>query len=220
MPRALATVFDAVAAVCVYHSVLILARLRGDIHGHWAALAAGVSSCCRARTFLEPNLRLLQALFATSPLIWLYAVGAEVFSMNNMFAALLVFLTLRYAETKSFHTMLVGAFVCGLALCNQHTAVLFELPLIGWILWTNRKRITVLKFFSLVVVGLVGMTPYTFMWYTDAYRPQPGSWGDSSSFEGFLRHFLRKGKSIQRIVVAGFQFHCVESDDRVVFALR
>jgi hypothetical protein len=81
----------------------------------------------------------VQTAFAFSPLAWLYSVGAEVFALNNFAAAALVVLVLRYARDPSHTNVLVGALFCGVALCNQHTIVLYEIPCILWILFTRRK---------------------------------------------------------------------------------
>ena len=45
----------------------------------------------------------------------------------------------RYAVTGSPRCIAWGAFLCGLALCNQHTIVLFEAPAIAWIVWTQYR---------------------------------------------------------------------------------
>lgn len=105
---------------------------------------------------------LVQALFSFSPLIWTYAVGAEVFALNNMFAALLVYILLRYT-TKTrhgFRVAMTGAFVCGLALCNQHTIILFELPIVCWVLWTRRTTLWGLELVKLSAAFLAGLLPY------------------------------------------------------------
>lgn len=81
----------------------------------------------------------IQTAYAFGPLQWLYAVGAEVFALNNLAAAVLLWLTLRYAEKPSHGRILLGAFTCGVAMTNQHTIVLFEIPIILWILWTQRR---------------------------------------------------------------------------------
>ena len=65
-------------------------------------------------------------LFAFSPLIWQYAVTAEVFPLNTLFSALILYLVTAFAARRQVWVAVVGAFVCGLALCNQHTIVLFE----------------------------------------------------------------------------------------------
>lgn len=132
-------------------------------------------------------------MFAFSPLIWLYAVGAEVFSLNNLFVALLLHGTLKYASTKSQGWLIYGALLCGLALCNQHTAVLYIVPLVAWILWTYRARLSFILMVRLVCAGVIGLSPYVFLWYSDTYARSRGSWGDCSTLDGFLRHFLRKG---------------------------
>lgn len=53
-------------------------------------------------------------MFAFSPLIWQYAVTAEVFPMNTMFAALLMYLVLLFANYQDIGIAYFGAFVCGL----------------------------------------------------------------------------------------------------------
>ena len=88
-------------------------------------------------------------MFSFSPLIWQYANTAEVFPLNTFFASLLVFLVtcfanqaLNYCQFKKKQNdkvmndvaamsldlwiIYLGAFICGLSLCNQHTIILFE----------------------------------------------------------------------------------------------
>ena len=70
-------------------------------------------------------------LFAFSPLTWEYSTGAEVFALNNLLVALLLYLTVRAARAAGpkagaggagLGWALAGAFVSGLALSNQHTS--------------------------------------------------------------------------------------------------
>ena len=53
-------------------------------------------------------------MFVFSPLIWQYAVTAEVFPMNTMFAALLMYLVLLFAKHQDVGIAYFGAFVSGL----------------------------------------------------------------------------------------------------------
>jgi hypothetical protein len=53
-------------------------------------------------------------LFAFSPLVWQYAITAEVFAMNVMFAAILIYLTMAFSKSKSFFMVELGALICGL----------------------------------------------------------------------------------------------------------
>lgn len=134
-----------------------------------------------------------QALFAFSPLIWTYAVSAEVFALNNLFAALLVHLLLVYERrNRDFRSAVVGAFVCGLAMCNQHTSILFELPIIVWVMYTRRRTIwKAPEIEALSAAFLAGLLPYAYMPITSTLNPQPGSWGDVTSVLGFIHHLRR-----------------------------
>lgn len=152
----------------------------------WRRIDSGDADCC------------LQALFAFSPLIWTYAVGAEVFALNNLFAAALIFVLLRYARSlpsvsgrSSLRVAVTGAFVSGLALCNQHTIVLFEIPIVCWVLLTRRRTLIGIELLQISAAFLVGLLPYTYMPITMALNPQPGSWGDVTTLAGFFHHVRR-----------------------------
>jgi hypothetical protein len=134
-------------------------------------------------------------LFAFSPLIWQYAITAEVFPLNTLFAALIVYLVVTFSAVRDNVTIAyVGAFVCGLALCNQHTIVLFEAPLILWMLFLLRSHIkahpAVLVILS--VCFLAGLLPYAYLPIAGSTTPKPGSWGQVDTLSGFLHHILRK----------------------------
>jgi hypothetical protein len=133
-------------------------------------------------------------MFAFSPLIWQYAVTAEVFPLNTLFASLLVYLTVKFTKYRSGKISLLGSFICGLALCNQHTIILFEFPLILWMLWLQRR-----KFFQEprqlllhIIAFSIGFSIYFYLPLAETLNPQAGSWGHVSTFSGFAHHFLRK----------------------------
>lgn len=131
------------------------------------------------------------ALFGFSPLIWTYAVGAEVFALNNAFAALLVYQLLQYAQHHDKKSALMGAFTCGLAMCNQHTIVLFELPIVLWVLWTRRYTLWWKEFAQFTGAFVAGLTPYIYMPVAAIWNPQPGSWGDVTTLSGLFHHIRR-----------------------------
>lgn len=78
-------------------------------------------------------------LFAFSPVIWTYAVGAEVFAMNNAIATGLLYLALRYAAKREMKYAYYGALLSGIGMCNQHTIILLEIPIVLMVFWTERK---------------------------------------------------------------------------------
>ncbi|XP_004699040.3 transmembrane protein 260 [Echinops telfairi] len=105
--------FGAVAAAFLFFTVF---RLSGSCAG--GVLAAGV--------------------FSFSRLTWQWSIAAEVFSLNNLFVGLLMALTVHFEEAATAQerskVAKIGAFCCGLSLCNQHTIVLYVLCIIPRIL--------------------------------------------------------------------------------------
>ncbi|XP_045666552.1 transmembrane protein 260 isoform X2 [Ursus americanus] len=111
--------FGAVAASLLFFTVF---RLSGSHAG--GILAAGV--------------------FSFSRLTWQWSTAAEVFSLNNLFVGLLMALTVHFEEAATAKERSkiakIGAFCCGLSLCNQHTIVLYVLCIIPWILFRLLKE--------------------------------------------------------------------------------
>lgn len=60
------------------------------------------------------------------------------------------------------------------------------------------QELSVSRVLQYAGVYLVGLTPYIYMPVIDTVALKPGSWGDTSTVSGFLRHFLRKGAAIPR----------------------
>jgi hypothetical protein len=61
-------------------------------------------------------------LYSFSSIVWTYSLHAEVFPLNNVLCAALLFLTFKYLRTKKVTHAIWGAFVCGFALTNQQCA--------------------------------------------------------------------------------------------------
>mmetsp|Transcript_22145 Transcript_22145/g.33237 ORF Transcript_22145/g.33237 Transcript_22145/m.33237 type:complete len:792 (+) Transcript_22145:73-2448(+) len=132
-------------------------------------------------------------LCAFSPLMWQYSVTSEVFALNNFFVGLIMNLTLKIACYGDKGWIELGAFVCGLALTNQMTIILLEIPLIVWVFITCSvsKDIRVLQRTALFF--LIGVVPmYFILVFCAIFYPHAGSWGEITTFEGFLAHLRRK----------------------------
>ena len=76
-------------------------------------------------------------MYSFSPLIWTYAVTAEVFALNNFFASYILFLATKFFMQPSMQKGFYGAFICGLGLTNQHSLIFFVIPLAIGVLGTN-----------------------------------------------------------------------------------
>nr|XP_048709012.1 transmembrane protein 260 isoform X7 [Caretta caretta] len=163
----------AAAASLLYYTVF---RLSGSYAG--GILAAGV--------------------FSFSRLTWQWSITAEVFSLNNLFVGLLMMLTVHFEEAATAKERSkiskVGAFCCGLSLCNQHTIVLYVLCIVLWVLFQLFKG-KELSFGHLMKLGLcflAGLLPYLYLPASSYLNQARWTWGDQTTFQGFLTHFLRE----------------------------
>lgn len=141
-----------------------------------------------------PGVLLSMGMFSFSPLIWQYATTAEVFPLNTFFMALLVYLVVQFEYDRREWIVRSGALLCGVALCNQHTAVLYEAPLILWILYLHREKIkatpSLLAVYSLLFVA--GLAIYGYLPIAANIVDSPGGWGDVKTLKGIIHHMLRR----------------------------
>eukprot|EP00760_Papus_ankaliazontas_P016771 PhM_4_TR1683/c0_g1_i1/m.74852 len=136
--------------------------------------------------------------FSTS--VWTYAVSTEVFPMNNFFIALLLTMAAWYNRTlhrpaaERGTLLLCSAFVCGLSMTNQHTSVLFVVPIVLWVLWIDRIAIfgNARMMLGLGVALALGMSPYLYLPISATLVHSPNSWGACHTLDGFLTHFFRR----------------------------
>jgi hypothetical protein len=163
---------DAGAAVLIFRAVTLL---RSD-------LAAGL---------------LAAGAFAFAPLVWPYAITAEVFALNNVFAAGLLYWSaraLREAATAGaapLTTLGLAAFWMGLGLSNHHTLVFYAIPFGLLVLGLAGRRLTRPPVAALLAgSAAAGFLPYLYLPLAAA-RPAVVTWGDASTWTGFLTHFFR-----------------------------
>jgi hypothetical protein len=102
--------------------------------------------------------------FALAPVVWSYAICAEVFALNNLLGAVLVWLAVRYDEHAERRFAMWGAFVVGLGLANHHTFVFAAAPIAGGALWRGRADLleprTLTRLAGAVGAGLL---PYAYL---------------------------------------------------------
>ena len=161
---------------------LAAARWSGSL---WAAVAAA-------------------SLFAFSPRVWPHAVTAEVFALNNLFIAGLVYLTVRFSEAAadSGHSnderqRRTGRVACalflwiGLGLTNHHTLVFYAIPAALLVLTSSPAMRIPRQLGIFALCGLVGLLPYAYIPIASRRVPLM-SWGDQTTMSGFLDHLLRR----------------------------
>jgi len=145
-------------------------------------------------------------LFTLSPLTWEYSRMAEVFALNNMLISLIIYQTVCFGVLvtsgskfdKMVSCSMKGAFISGLAMSNQHTALLFILPIATYVivmltrmLPQDNKIDTLLSTLGKLALCFIGgLVPYLYM-AISSQSPTPGTWGDQTTLSGFFRHILR-----------------------------
>jgi hypothetical protein len=154
-------------------SVMILLAVRRWTRNDWAGLLAA-------------------GLFSFSPLVWRYAIVAEVFSLNHLLVATLLYTAVRYSESRDPRFAYLSALVFGLGMSNHHTCLFYGTPIMLWILVTGRRELwTLRRLLGIAGCFIVGLLPYAYLPIADAYKPAV-SWGNTSGVKGFLTHVMRR----------------------------
>ena len=143
------------------------------------------------------------AAFALAPVVWQYAVCAEVFALNNLLVTVLLWLAVRYGEEKATRHAVCGAFVAGLGLSNHHTSVLVAAPLAAWVLrWGRDRLLTARMLASLAAALLLGLAPYAYLPLAARHASEV-SWGATGTWSGFWTHVLRREYGTLRLAAEG-----------------
>ncbi|XP_029114416.1 transmembrane protein 260-like isoform X1 [Scleropages formosus] len=173
------------------HSVNLLSGLLGS-------MASGTLcfTVCRLAG-PGPGAVLAGGVFALSLLTWRWSVVAEVFSLNNLFVGSILALAASFhradgaGERRKFSRW--GALCCGLGLCNQHTLVLYVVPVIPWVLLRlhTYQELSLRGAALLALHFLFGFLPYLYLPISSAANAARWSWGDQTTVRGLLTHLLR-----------------------------
>lgn len=130
-------------------------------------------------------------IFAFSPLVWRYSIQAEVFTLNNLMLAILLWLTVRQSAEPSLKTFYLASLVLGLGLANHHTLILTGGILwlsIGWLVRAERSLSAAGRALAALAAGL---SPHLYLVAAPADHPAT-TWGATSGPGGLLAHLLRR----------------------------
>lgn len=157
-----------------------------------AAAAALVAATVRAATRSTTAASLAGLAFAFSPLVFAYAVGAEVFGLHDLLVALLIYLTLRWRQNAGGLGLATAvAAVIGLGLAHHHTIVFYAVPVLVWLLWCGRELRAIRTLGVLGIAIAVGLGWYLYLPLA-ARTATTLSWGDPGTLPGFVDHLLRR----------------------------
>jgi len=136
-------------------------------------------------------------VFAFSHLIWFHSVGAEIFSLNNLFCALLLLWVVRFQQAPvscRARVAMEASCISGFSMCNQHTSALFIAVIGAWMFLSclYDKAITVKQFVHTGLVFVLSLIPYVQLPLSSFIAFAPSSWGDHRTLKGFIKHVSRE----------------------------
>lgn len=121
---------------------------------------------------------------AFSSLLWSQAVISEVYTLLLLFAALLLWLILRWRSGDGDPFLWAAGLALGLGLGN-HLTLIFIAPAAAYLLWPERRRWLRLRaWLPTLVLLLSGLLVYVYLPLAAAHRP-PVNWGDPRTWQGF-----------------------------------
>lgn len=167
---------------------------------HAAALATALlgfaamlvlHAACRAWGARPAAASIAVALAAGSPVILGLHTSAEVFALNNLVAALVLWLSAASGPLRGARRCVALALIAGLGLANQHTAVLLApVGLLGAVRGVREATLPAPATIALAVGALVvGLSPYLYLFVAPSTAM---SWGQVSSAHDLLSAFLRE----------------------------
>lgn len=134
--------------------------------------------------------------FAFCGPFWSQAIIAEVYTLNALFVALLLWLALG-ARAGSLKHLGWLCLATGLALGN-HLSTIFVLPLVAALIWPTYRQQGLGLRVGLLLLVLAGLSPYALLPWRAAAQP-PVNWGGAERWDGF--RWLVSGQAYREYVL-------------------
>lgn len=172
--------------------------LPGESTAHTAALATALLgaaavvvlyAACRAWGARPLASWLAAAMFASAPVVLRLHTQAEVFALNNLVCALVLWLSATNGPLRGTRRVTALALVAGLGMANHLTCVLLApIGLLGTVRGmreaTDRSRAAA----SAIAALVVGLAPYAYLVFAPVSQM---SWGDPQTLGDVVRFFTR-----------------------------
>lgn len=186
------------AAGCLFLCVVLFGRARHRCY-HPTSSSTEDSSARVTSTTTLVAASATAGLFAWSPMVWRFAVTAEVFPLQSALLALLLYTTLCFACSWTSRDRRLwacsSALLCGVALTSQYRVILFEVPLMLYLAWCLRRDLARRPSAILLELGgwfVCGLLPYLYLPLASWWHTQAGSLADVTQWQFFWDH-LRQG---------------------------
>jgi len=166
------------------------------------ALTVGIVYLTAFRLTKSSVASAISALFlAITPAFWSWSLVAEVFPLNNLLCASLIYALITWQQRpENTRALFAASFLFGLALANQHTSVLLA-PAFAFLIWRQRNILfarPALVFFCGAIFA-AGLVPYLYIPWAAARHPIY-NWGEVSSLSDFINVVTRRSYGTFRLV--------------------
>ena len=130
-------------------------------------------------------------ILAFSYTFWLYSEVVEVFSLNTLFATILLFCSVLILNEKKINSSIFSffAFIFGLSLAHHHT-ILLLFPAFIYLFSLKKKLLTTSLIFKCFLFFILGLLPYLYLPWAARNLPVV-NWGNPSTLNNFLAVILR-----------------------------
>jgi len=153
-----------------------------------ASLATVVVYHCVYASFQHPVPALVAALcLAFGLTFWEQAVLADKYAFNALMVAIVVYLALRWGDTRSPKTLNLLALTYGLSLTHHRTMALFAPTLLGYVWWHERGAIwrDWRRLLRLAALGLAPLLLYLYLPWAESRGLPPGTWHPRTAREWY-----------------------------------
>ena len=166
-----------------------------------SALAGALTAYFMYRVFLLINNNKLLAgaaalLFSFSYLQWYLSLVSEMYTINTLFAAAILYLAFKLdretfnLKTLSLKLLYLVFFLFGLGLGNRMDLLMLGAGLL-WVLFINRKFLTLSSFFTAVICFAAGFTVFLYLPIRSSHLPLL-DWNHPASLEKLWGSLSRK----------------------------
>lgn len=156
------------SSLCIVMVYFIVRKISKDSHSHFSAI-------------LPSTVAVLTLAFSTA--FWQQSILAEIYSLNALFAVLIIYLLF-----VTRHSLL-ATFLFGLGLGNHHTLVLL-IPGIIYLLIKRLGRTFLPSTFYLLPAFLLGFSVYLFLPIRAKQQPL-NNWGNPQTIRNFANVLMR-----------------------------
>ena len=130
-------------------------------------------------------------VFGFSGSVWEWASNLEVFTLNNLLCTMLLICFRCYLRQPSPANLRNGVIISGLCLTNQHTSVLYVIPIALMCLVKERHNIGVNFIITNICHISLPLSLYMYLPLSSMFAASRWTWGDCSTIDGILTHVLR-----------------------------